>query len=109
MALLRAPALVAAVWPAEVFGEGPVRVHLEVDPLPFALKGYRAQVGYRPLAESGLRFAVASFALEVPDLVAELGGNDGFHLRVRPSFALYLLYYLSPSADGLAVGGALRW
>ena len=88
-----------------------VRLHAEVDPLPFVRGGYGGQLGVRPLrlANGRLRFALASFALDVPDFAVQLGGNDGFHIRVRPSAALYVLYYLSSSRNGFAVGGSLRY
>jgi hypothetical protein len=80
-----------------------VRLHAEVDPLPIVLGGYGAQVGAR---YRNVRVSVASFSLDVPDAIAELGGNDGFHLHVRPSPALYVLYYYK---DRFAVGGSLRY
>src|SRR6186713_24975 len=88
----------------------PHRLHAEVDPLPFALGGYGGQIGYRAAQLPRLRFAVASFALEVPDLVAQLDDdNDGFHLEVRPSGALYCLYFLSGTRGGWVAGGSLRY
>jgi hypothetical protein len=88
----------------------PHRLHVEVDPLPFALGGYGGQIGYRAAALPRLRVAVASFALEVPDPVVELDDdNDGFHLRVRPSGAAYLLYFLSGPRGGWVAGGSLRY
>ena len=87
-----------------------VRVFSELDPLTFANLGYGVQVGIRHPALRGLRLAVASFSLHVPDVIAQLGGNDGFDLRVRPSAALYALYYFAPPGrDGLAIGGSLRY
>ncbi len=98
---------VAAGGSAQADGVG--RAHAELDPLPFARGGYGGQVGFRP-AGSGLRVAAASFALDVPDLAVEVGGNDGFHARVRPSAALYLLYHVQPAArGGWAFGGSLRY
>ena len=88
----------------------PHRLHVEVDPLPFALGGYGGQIGYRAAALPRLRVAVASFALEVPDPVVELDDdNDGVHLRVRPSGAAYLLYFLSGPRGGWVAGGSLRY
>ena len=86
-----------------------VHLHAEVDPLPFARGGYGGQFGFRDDSISRLRFAIASFALDVPDFAAQLGGNDDFHIRVRPSVALYVLYYLSPARNSFAVGGSLRF
>lgn len=85
-----------------------LRPHVEVDPLPFVRHGYGAQVGVRPSALRGVRLAVASFMLDVPDLVTRFGGNDGFHARVRPSGALYALYYPYPH-DSVAVGVSIRY
>jgi hypothetical protein len=88
----------AAVW-----------IHGELDPLTFATGGYGAQVGVRHPALGGVRLAIASFSLHVPDTIAQIGGNDGFDVRVRPSGALYALYYLrAPGRDGLAIGASLR-
>lgn len=89
----------------------PLVINLECDPLPFATGGYGCQVGVRPPALHGVRIAAAQFSLDVPDVVAELGGNDGFHVAVRPgSGALYALYYLeAPGRDGFAFGGSLRY
>jgi hypothetical protein len=85
-----------------------VLVHGELDPLTFANGGYGGQLGVR--LPSHLRLAVASFALDVPDLLAQFPDNDGFHLRVRPSGAVYALYYLAPPGhDGLALGGSMRY
>lgn len=87
-----------------------VHLHGELDPLPFARAGYGGQLGVRDDERLGrVRIAAASFALDVPDLAAQLGDNDGFHLRVRPSAAVYVLYYLAPGRDGLALGGSLRY
>ncbi len=83
--------------------------HAEIDPLPFVNGGYGAQVGIRDPAFHGLRFAIASFALHEPDLVSQIG-NAGFDLRVRPSGALYILYYLKPPGrDGFSIGGSVRY
>ncbi|HEU5057439.1 MAG TPA: hypothetical protein VFU21_12970 [Kofleriaceae bacterium] len=105
--LLAVLLIAGAALPARA--EEPHRLHAEVDPLPFALGGYGGQVGYRAAALPRLRIALASFALEVPDAVAQLDDdNDGFHVRVRPSGALYLLYFLSGSRGGWVAGGSLR-
>ena len=91
-------------------GDEPHRLHAEVDPLPFALGGYGGQIGFRGAGQPRLRFAVASFALDVPDAIAQLDSdNDGFHVRVRPSGALYCLYFLSGPRGGWVAGGSLRY
>jgi hypothetical protein len=87
-----------------------VVVHAELDPFPFATGRYGGQLGLRPDALGGLRLAVASFSIVVPDVIGQLGGNEGFHVDVRPSGALYALYYFArPGADGFAVGGSVRY
>jgi hypothetical protein len=85
--------------------------HVEADPFPFATGRWGVQVGVRPAALHGVRLSIASFSLDVPDVIAELGGNDGFHLDVRPlSGAIYGLYYFgAPGRDGVAIGGSLRY
>jgi hypothetical protein len=85
--------------------------HVEADPFPFATGRWGVQVGVRPAALRGLRLSIASFSLDVPDVIAELGGNEGFHLDVRPlSGAIYGLYYFgAPGRDGLAIGGSMRY
>lgn len=87
------------------------RVHLELDPTPFALGGYGIQPGFRAKQLPNLRVGLGNFSLDVPDALAELGGNEGFHLRVRRSHALYLLWYPRPQANvsGLCFGGSLRY
>jgi hypothetical protein len=93
------PAAGDAVW-----------LHAELDPLTFANGGYGGQLGIRHPALHGVRLAVASFSLHVPDAVAQIGGNDGFDVRVRPSGALYALYYARAAGhDGLAIGASLRY
>jgi hypothetical protein len=85
-------------------------VHGEVDPFPFATGRYGAQIGIRPPMLHGLRFAIASFSIVVPDMLGQLGGNDGFHVDVRPCGALYALYYVQPTGhDGFAFGGSVRY
>ena len=87
-----------------------VRIHAELDPLTFANAGYGGQIGIRHPALRGVRLAIASFSLHVPDLIAQIGENDGFDLRVRPSGAFYALYYLRAAGrDGLAVGASVRY
>jgi len=101
---------VVLALPSQARADDRTRLHAEVDPLPFATRGYGGQLGIRPPALRGVRIAVASFSLNVPDLVAQVGGNDGFHLQVRPSAAVYVLYYFKPGGrDGFAVGGAMRY
>jgi hypothetical protein len=56
-----------------------------------------------------MRLALASFSLDVPDFAITMNDNDGFHARVRPSAALYALYYPSAGRNGWAFGGALRY
>lgn len=108
MRLAAALALVAAA--AAPARADDVLVHAELDPLPFANGGYGGQLGVRHPALGGVRLAVASFALHVPDAIAQLGGNDGFDVRVRPSAALYALYYRArPGHDGLAFGVSVRY
>ena len=86
-------------------------VHAEVDPFPFATGRWGVQIGARPAALRGLRLSIASFSVDVPDVVTELGGNEGFHLDVRPlSGGVYALYYFAPPGrDGLTVGGSIRY
>lgn len=104
--MLRALAIVVLlVAPASA----EVTLHAEVDPLPFANGGYGGQLGIRHPALRGVRIAAASFALHVPDVLSQIGGNDGFDQRVRPSGALYVLYYFRPGRDGFSVGGSLRY
>lgn len=88
-----------------------VWLHAELDPLTFANGGYGGQIGVRHPALRGVRLAIASFSLHVPDALAQFGGNDGFDLRVRPSGAIYGLYYLRAAGggDGLAIGASLRY
>lgn len=98
----------AAAAPARA--DDPTVLHAELDPMPFAFGGYGAQAGVRLPALRGLRIAVANFALDFPDFAGQLNGNDGFHVEVRPSASIYLLYYFSPPGrGGLAIGGALRY
>lgn len=88
----------------------PLLVDVEIDPLPFARRGYGVQLGVRHPALRGVRISVANFSLDVPGFAAELGGNDGFEVRVRWSPALYVLYYLAPAGrNGFAFGGAVRF
>jgi hypothetical protein len=101
-------ALLVLLGGARAASAEPHRAHVELDPLTFALGGYGVQVGYRPPALPRLRLAMASFAIDVPDPVAELGGNEGFHIRVRPSVGLYGLYFLSDTRGGWFAGGSLR-
>jgi len=91
-------------------GDDGVWLHAELDPLTFANGGYGGQLGIRLPALHGVRLAIASFSLHVPDVLADIGGNDGFDLRVRPSGAVYALYYLRPAGhDGLAIGASMRY
>ncbi len=86
-------------------------LHAELDPLTFANQpGYGGQIGVRHPALHGVRIAIASFALHVPDVLSGLLGNDGVDQRVRPSGAIYGLYYVGPPGkDGLAIGASLRY
>lgn len=86
-------------------------IHAELDPLTFANQpGYGGQIGVRAPQLRGVRLAIASFALHVPDVLTGLLGNDGIDQRVRPSGALYGLYYFAPPGhDGFAVGASLRY
>lgn len=100
VALLLAPALAHA---------DPMLVHAELDPLTFANGGYGGQVGIRHPALGGVRLAIASFDLHVPDPIAQIG-NPGFDERVLPSGAIYALYYFAPPGhDGLAAGVSVRY
>lgn len=92
-----AVALVAALAP--VAAAEPPQLHVETDPLPLIQGGYGLQAGVRP-AGTPWRIAVASFSLDVPDPAVQVGGNDGFHLRVRPSAALYVLRYFPGGTAG---------
>lgn len=110
--MARGPILIALLFltAGAASADEPHRLHVEVDPLPFILGGYGGQIGVRTRQAPRLRFAVASFALDVPDLVTQLDSdNDGFHLRVRPSGALYCLYFLSGTGGGWVAGGSLRY
>ena len=70
--------------PATARADAESSVHAEVDPFPFATGRWGVQIGARPAALRGLRLSIASFSVDVPDVVTELGGNEGFHLDVRP-------------------------
>lgn len=111
--LLSIGLLAAALAPAPARADdaSPLLVNVECDPIPFATGRYGCQLGVRPPAFRGVRVAVAQFSVAVPDPIAELGGNRGFHVDVRPgSGAVYALYYREPPGrDGFAVGGSLRY
>lgn len=109
-ALLLSIALGAGLVAPAVADE-PTVLQVELDPLPFATGRYGVQIGARHPALRGVRISVASFSVNVPDAVTQMGdGNEGFHLQVRPSFATYVLYYFAPPGeDGITVGGALRY
>ncbi len=96
-------ALGIVATPSTTFADD-VRLSLEVDPQPFILGGYGIQPGVR---FGHLRFALGNFRLEVPDVITELGGNDGFHQELRHSNSLYVLYFLE-DRTGFAFGGSLR-
>jgi hypothetical protein len=96
--------LLAATTTARAEDKADVRLHLEIDPQPFILGGYGIQPGVR---YNHLRAALGNFRLDVPDMIAQLGGNDGFHQHVRHSNALYILYFLD-EGSGFAFGGSLR-
>jgi len=85
-----------------------VYLHAELDPLTFANGGYGGQLGVRLPQLRGVRVAIASFSLHVPDVLSQIG-NAGFDERVEPSGALYVLYYFRPAGhDGFSVGAATR-
>jgi len=100
---------VAFIGVAPTANAEPTRFHVEADPLPFVMSGYGVQVGVAPGALNGWRFGLGNFSLEVPDFVAQLNNdNDGFHLKVRRSHALYGLYFFD-GLRGWCVGGSLRY
>jgi len=85
-------------------------VHAELDPLTFATGGYGGQFGVRAPDLHGVRVALASFSIRVPDAIAQFHGNDGFHERVLPCGAVYALYYTAaPGQNGFALGGSVRF
>jgi hypothetical protein len=86
-------------------------VDIEIDPFPFATGRWGVQVGARPAPLKGLRLSIASFSVDVPDFLAELGGNEGFHLDVRPlSGGIYGLYYFAPPGENsFTVGASVRY
>jgi hypothetical protein len=84
---------------------------VEIDPFPFATLRYGVQVGVRAPALAGVRLSVASFSVDVPDLLAESLYGEGTHLDVRPgSGAIYALYYFRKAGeDGFCVGASMRY
>lgn len=106
--------LLTMLLAAPARADDPVYIHAELDPTTFALRGYGGQVGFRFPQLHGVRLAVASFSLHVPDAIAQLNGNDGFHEKVLPCGAFYALYYFTrPSGgsvqDSLAAGISVRY
>src|SRR4249920_3695255 len=86
-----------------------VYLHAELDPLTFANRGYGGQLGVRLPQLHGVRLAIASFSLHVPDILSQIN-NANFDERVEPSGALYILYYLRAAGrDGFAIGGSVRY
>ena len=86
-------------------------LHAELDPLTFSNQpGYGGQIGIRHPALHGVRIAIASFALHVPDFLGHILNGEDIDQRVRPSGAIYGLYYFKgPGHDGLAVGASIRY
>ncbi len=107
MAIMRiVPALLFFVTTAHA---EPTWIHAELDPLTFANSGYGGQVGFRLPQLAGVRLAVASFSLHVPDRISQLNGNGGFDEKIEPSGAFYALYYFgAPGENGFAVGASFR-
>ncbi len=104
MRIVLASLLLAATAHAD-----PTWIHAELDPLTFANRGYGGQVGFRFPQLHGVRLAIASFSLHVPDPISQLGGNDGFDEKVEPSGAFYALYYFAaPGESGFALGASFR-
>lgn len=88
--------------------EESLTLHAELDPLPFIQGGYGIQIGFAHAALPGWRFGLGNFSLDVPDAAVQLNSdNDGFHIRVRNSRALYGLHFFS-GLKGWCVGGSLR-
>ena len=112
MFIARAAVLTLAVLAGSARADDTV-VHGELDPITFASSGYGVQLGVRPAALVHVRLAIDSFALDVPDFAGQLGGNDGFHVHVRPSVVVYAFYYLAPAGNDGFFGGLstryLRW
>ncbi|HEY0254914.1 MAG TPA: hypothetical protein VGC41_25485 [Kofleriaceae bacterium] len=106
---MRALAIVCLLAGAASADE-PTYIHAELDPLTFALSGYGGQVGFRFPQLHGVRLAVASFSLDVPDAISNIHGNDGFDEKIRPCGAVYGLYYFNPPGhDGFAAGVSVRY
>ena len=107
---MRALALFAVLGlSATARADDPIYLHAELDPLTFANGGYGGQVGVRDPHLHGVRLAVASFSLHVPDPISQLGGNAKFDVDIRPSGAFYALYYPRPAGeDGFAFGASFR-
>ena len=55
-----------------------------------------------------MRIAVASFSLDVPDFVAQLGNNDGFDLEVRPFHELEFLRNSGAARPKTSAGGTMK-
>src|SRR2546423_7405791 len=104
------PLALLALLTSTARADDPTLGQLECDPLPFSTGRYGCQIGIRPNAFHGVRISIAQFSIVAPDAIAQIGGNDGFHLDVRPgSGAIYVLYYLKrPGQDGLTFGGSMR-
>ena len=106
---MRAALFLVVLFASTARADDRVYLHAELDPLTFVNGGYGGQLGIRLPQLQGVRLAIASFSLHVPDVLSQIG-NAGFDERVEPSGALYVLYYFRPAGhDGFAVGGSFRY
>jgi len=81
----------------------PWRVGIEVDPLPYFLRGYSVVAGVRPSGLPNWRFGLGAFGATMPAAMIS-AENAGFGVQVPWSIAANAVYYFSPDRGGFYAG-----
>ena len=100
----------AAEQPADI--EPDTTVMLEIDPLPFALRGHAAHVRVATEKLPGWVFSAGIYGLEIPGFLTDINSknrDEGWKPEIRNAYALFADYHFSGRPQGLFVGLQLAY
>ncbi len=86
------------------------KIMIEIDPMPFGLKGHAVHVRVPIASVPGLVVSAGTYGMSFPDLLTDINSenrDEGWNAQIDKAYATFADYHFSGKVEGLFVGAQL--